>query len=210
MKVNSANDNTNFRAMKINPVLRTEIAKMGESFVAKLNDYGNKIADVQMYDVVLLNDIKNPKIFSADKSVTRDFFYELRQEEKCLGKWYEGSAGEEGSTSGGFYPKEPKVFQKLFGKDAKYKYAEFKQKNVYEQAMEYSRMLEELDIKMMVAKAKEKSEKRLNEYLQHAKEQELNKALDNLIEKYGAEYHEEAVDKSTEHIKKAHWWQKLF
>ena len=210
MKINSVSDNTNFKAMKINPVLRSEIAKMGEDFVTKLNDYGKKIADVQMYDVVLLNDIKNPKVFSANKRVTRDFFYELKQEEKCLGEWYEGSAGEEGCTSGGFYPNEPKVFQRLFGNDAKCKYAEFKQMNVYEQAMEYSRMLEELDIKMMVAKAKEKSEKRLSEYLQQAKEQQLNKALDDLIEKYGAEYHEGAVDKPLEHVIKKHWWQKLF
>lgn len=205
MKVDTIN-NTNFKAMKINPILRSKIAEKGEGFVAELSNYGKQIADVKMYDVVFVNNIDYPKIFRTDKKAIKDFFYELKQEEKILGKRYEVPAGPEGDTRSGFYPDEPRIFQKRYGKDAKAQYAEFKNLNIYEQAIRYSKILEELDVKNMVAEAKTKSEKRINEFLQQAKEQQLNKALDDLIEKYG----KNDIDMSPQKSSKKHWWQKIF
>ena len=209
MQVNSIN-NTNFKAMKVNPVLRSEIIKKGKDFVTELNNYGKQVADVKMYDVVFVDNIDCPKIFSMDMKVSRDFFYELKQEEKFLGKCYEVPAGPVGDTRGGFYPDEPRAFQKYYGKDASAQYAEFKKLNIYEQAIRYSRILEELDIKKMVTDAKAKSEKRVNDFIQQAQEQQLNEELDNFIGKYGAEYKEPVADEIQKKSVKKHWWQKLF
>lgn len=204
MQVQRVNDSTNFCALKINPKLRAEIAKRGGDYLISLDNYGNKIADVKLYHVVYDNSIHVPKIFHDSRNVTRDYFAELKNEERYLGKYYEVPAGVDGDTRGGFYPDVPRVFTKLFGKNAKSKYAEFKKEEIFDQAAEYSRLLEELEIKSMVAEAKAEAEQRFKEALEKESKIKLERTLDNLLDKYK---YEEPIQPEPQ---KNSWWKRIF
>ena len=206
MRINTI-DNTNFgMSFKINPKLSKDIAKQGENFVSDLNKYGESISDVKFYHVVLDENLHTPKILSDRQNITKDFFKELKNEENNLGKWYEVPAGPDGDTASGFNPDEPKVFRELFGNKAKEKYSEFKKLNLYEQAAEYSRMLEENYIQKIIAKQKAKSEKLAEEIQRNEQQKKLNQAVDNLVERYK---YEKPIEQTSVNPKKS-WWQKIF
>ena len=209
MKVNSI-DNTRFGALKINPKLRSDIARRGSDFLVALNNYGKEIDDIKLYNVVLDDSIHNPKIFGSDKNATRDFFSELKSEEKKLGKCYEIPDGFDGDTRGGFFPDEPRVFRKLYGENAKSKYAEFKKLDIYEQAAHYSRMLEECDIKRMTAEAVEKSKKLVEEIQKKEQEKKLYQEVDDIIARYGYEEPLTSAETTQKQTAKKSWWQRIF
>lgn len=210
MRTNKIDGNSNFKALKINPKLRPQIINQGKEFLKVLDKCGMKISDVKLYDVVFDESIHKPKIFSHDKYITTDYFDLLRSEENCLGKWYQIPAGLAGDTAGGFYPDEPRVFRKLYGEAAKKKYADFKKLYIYDQACEYSRMLEELDIKHMVAKAKEESSNRIKEIQKNEALCKLNQQVDEILEKYKYEAPTEPESKPKKEISKKSWWKKIF
>lgn len=208
MRIDKIDNRTNFKmALKISPKLHPDIVKKGNPFKDFLDNYGSSISDVKLYNVVFDNNIEMPRIFHHDSKITRDFFIELKGEEKNLGKWYDIPSGMPGESNGGFFPDEPRIFQRLYGKEAKKKYAEFKKMNIYEQAAEYSRMLEEYDVKRMVAQEREKSAKAFREAEEKEKLEKLNHAVDDIIEKY--KYEEPKPDTNASKEKK-NWWQKIF
>ena len=104
-------DNTNFQALKISPKLRAELAKSTDRYLKSLDNYGETMADVKLYNVVFEENMNTPKIFHATKNTTRDYFAELKNEENYLGKYYERPAGDDGDTVGGFYPDTPMVLE---------------------------------------------------------------------------------------------------
>ena len=211
MQVNSVDSSTNFKmALKINPKLQSSISKRGSDFLLALDNYGKKMSDVRLYDVVFDESINTPKIFRFNENTARDFFAELKNEEKNLGRYYEIPAGFYGDTRSGFYPDEPKVFLKLYGKQAKAKYNEFKKFNIYEQAENYCRMLEELDVKQMRAQKKEESLNRVNEILKKEKQKKLNRTAEDLIEKYRYEKPAEFVNTVQTKPDKKSWWKRIF
>lgn len=186
MQVNKIN-NTNFgMALKIDKGLKKELQNQPTEFLDMLGELGNKISDVKLYSVVLEENkgLSNPAVRSATKANSPDYFLSLKSEEQNLGKWYEVPAGSLGDTSGGFYPDEPYAFRKLYGKEAAQKYKEFKALNVYDQAAEYSRILENIEVKRLIEDAKTKSSKQFAEYVQKMKQQEHESAVDELLSRY--------------------------
>lgn len=207
MRINKI-DNTNFgMALKINPKLTSEIEKKGHKFLSELDTYGEKISDVKLYNVVFDNNLQKPKIFHHDNA-ERDFFQELKNEEVNLGKWYEVPAGFHGERRGGFFPDEPRTFMKLYGEKAKEKYADFKKLNIKDQAAEYSRMLETLEIRRMIAKEKEKSEKLIKEIEESDARKKISKAAEDLVEKY--KYEEPVADTTVNNESNKSWWRRIF
>ena len=207
MQVHSVDTKTNFKALKISPKLRAEIIKRGGDYITSMDSYGKEIADVKLYNVVFDTSLHTPKIFRDGKNVSKDYFAWLKREERYLGKHYEVPAGVDGDTRSGFYPDEPTVFTKLFGDKSKSKYAEFKKKNILEQAAEYSRLLEELEVKNLVAQEKVKAEQRFKEAEEKDIKIKLEKTLDNLLEKYKYEEPDQNVT-SESAIKRL--WKRIF
>ena len=211
MHINKIDNNPNFKmALKINPELKPEIVKEGADFLTKIDNYGKQISDIKFYDVVLDESIHTPKIYSCDKTKTKDFFAELKNEENNLGKWYEVPAGPEGDSAGGFMPNEPRVFINLYGKEAKEKYKNFKKLDSFAQAAEYSRMLEELDVKKMIAEKKEKSQKLINDLLKKEEQEKLSRVADDIIERYRYETPVKPAGTMQDKSTKKSWWQKFF
>ena len=211
MQINPVDSSTNFKmALKINPKLQSSIAKRGSDFLLALDSYGKKMSDIGLYNVVLDESINVPKIFRFNENAARDFFAELKNEEKFLGRYYEIPAGSYGDTRSGFFPDEPRVFQKLYGKKAKAKYAEFKKLDIYEQAEKYCRMLEELDVKQMVAQKREESIKKVNEILKKEKQEKLDRTAEDLIERYRYEKPVEPVKTVQTKPDKKSWWKRIF
>ena len=209
MQVNKVDNNTNFKmALKINSNLRPKIIQKGNDFCLALNEYGKKISDVKLYNVVFDENLNMPKILHCKQNLTRDYFKELKAEEENLGKYYHIPSGMAGEYVGGFFPDEPRVFLKLYGKKAKAKYAAFKKLDTYHQAAEYSRMLEELDIKRIIAKEKEKSEKLIKDAQENTRQKVFERTVDSLIERYKYEHPVQSIE-TTKNTKKS-WWQKIF
>ena len=203
MQIHSV-DNTNFKALKISPKLRAELVKSTDRYLKSLDNYGETMADVKLYNVLFEENMNTPKIFHATKNTTRDYFAELKNEENYLGKYYERPAGDDGDTVGGFYPDTPMVFRKLFGENAKEKYGKFKRQDALTQAAEYSRMLEEAEIKEINKRAKEEAQQSFAETLKKENQRIVNKLADELIEKFGYEPPKDIIEN------KKSWWQKLF
>jgi len=204
MHINSV-DNTNFRmAMKINPKLESEIAKKGQNFVTELEKYGESLSGVKNYDVIFYDSF-TPQIKRADNTNNIDYFGKLKQEESILGKYYERNCGMVGETVGGFYPNEPSLFIRMYGKDAKKRYAEFKKLDIMAQAAEYSKMLEECDIEAVLKSKKDEAE-RLAKVVKEEQEQEtLKKSVENLINRF--RYNPEENIKKTEEKSP---WKRIF
>ena len=176
-------DNTNFQALKISPKLRAELAKSTDRYLKSLDNYGETMADVKLYNVVFDENMRTHKIFHTIKN---------------------SPAGDDGDTVGGFYPDTPMVFRKLFGENAKEKYGKFKRQDALTQAAEYSRMLEEAEIKEINKRAKEEAQQSFAETLKKENQRIVNKLADELIEKFGYEPPKDIIEN------KKSWWQKLF
>lgn len=206
MQIHSVN-NTNFKALKISPKLRSELVKSTDRYLKSLDNYGEVMADVKLYNVVFEENMNTPKIFHATKNTTIDYFAELKNEEKYLGKYYERPAGFDGDTVGGFYPDTPRVFRILFGENAKERYGKFKTQDTLTQVCEYSRMLEEAEIKEIRTNAQAKEQQSFAEALNKEAQRKINRAADELIEKYGYEPSKEVVKINDSHKS---WWKRLF
>lgn len=186
MQVNKI-DNTNFgMALKIDKGLKSELKTKPAEFLKTLDNLGEKVADVSMYHVVFEEGkgFTTPTIRCVKKGSVSDCFADLKAEERNLGKYYEFPSGMLGDTVSGFYPNEPYAFKKLYGKDAAKKYKEFKALDTYSQAAEYSRMLEQLELKRMTQEAKANSEKKFKETIQRMQQEQHERAIDELLNKY--------------------------
>ena len=200
MRINSVN-NTNFQmAMKINPKLESEIAKKGPNFVTELEKYGESLSGIKNYDVIFYDSF-TPQIKRTDNINNIDYFGRLKQEESLLGKYYEMECGVVGETVGGFYPDEPSLFIRMYGKDAKEKYAEFKKLDVMAQAAEYSRMLEKCDIDAILKSKKDEAVRLAKAGKEEQEHESLKKSVENLINRY--RYIPEENTKKTE--EKSSW-----
>ena len=187
MRVNSV-DNTNFRmALKLNPKkMPDKLKEMPMECIIRLNQLGDKIKDIKLYDVVF-EDSLVPQVKSANTSITKDFFNEFQKEERLLGKAYEVPCGMAGETIGGFYPDEPKIFRDIYEKDASAQYKKFKKLSQIDQAGELSRLLEIRSIKQLLEQEKKKSEQGFNKIQEQAKGEQNRKAVNDLMDRYAAE-----------------------
>ena len=187
MRVNAV-DNTNFQmALKLNPEKMPEkLKEMPMENIIRLNQLGEKIKDIKLYDVVFEDNFV-PQVKSADASVKKDFFKELKKEEGYLGKAYEIPCGMCGETAGGFFPDEPKIFREIYKEDASKEYKEFKKLHQIDQAGELSRLLELRDLRIMIEQEKEKSQLEVNKLMEEAKKEQSRKAVNELMDKYAEE-----------------------
>lgn len=204
MRVNAV-DNTNFQmALKLNPEkMPAKLMEMPMETIIRLNQLGEKIKDIKLYDVVFEDNFV-PRVKSADTSVTKDFFKEFKKEEEYLGKAYEVPCGMSGETAGGFFPDEPKIFREIYKKDASKEYKEFKKLPLFEQAGELSRLLEKKDVNDMINKAKQESDAKLKAYIEKQRKEIFNTAIDDIISKY------ELVLPEAEKPSKKSWWKRIF
>ena len=179
-------DNTNFQmALKLNPEkMPAKLKEKPIEYILSLNEFGNKIKDIKLYDVVF-EDSFIPQVNSANPKMTEDFFAALKNEEQYLGKWYQRVGSDE--VSGGCYPKEPHIFRVIYGKDASKEYSKFKKMGDLEQAGELSRLLEQRDLKNLLAEKRKQSEQNFQNLVEKAKKEQLNKEIDSLMNRYGAE-----------------------
>ena len=202
MRVNSV-DNTNFRmALKLNPKKMPDKLKgMPMECIIRLNQLGDKIKDIKLYDVVF-EDSFVPQVKSVNTSITKDFFKEFQKEEQLLGKAYEVPCGMCGETAGGFFPDEPKIFREIYKEDASKEYKEFKKLHQIDQAGELSRLLEKKDV--TINKAKQESDAKLKAYIEKQKKEIYNTAFDEKVSKY------EFVTQEAEKVNKKSWWKSIF
>jgi len=191
-----------FKALKIDSKVASQLEKKSPDFINKLNTIGESLAEIKRFHVVLKDPLKlKPEIYADDviKHGNRDYFYELKHEiEPNLGKAYYVTSGDE--TFSGFNPTIPRIFEKIYGDNQETKYLEFKTLDEYEQATEYSKLLDK-SIAMDEEKAlKEKlaEEKRIEE--ERLKKEQHRSAIANLIDKYKLE-----SPKQVEKPKKK-WW----
>ena len=198
-------DNTNFRmALKLNPdKMPAKLREMSMENIIRLNQLGEKIKDIKLNDVVF-EDSFVPQVKSADASVKKDFFKELKKEEGYLGKAYEIPCGMCGETAGGFFPDEPKIFREIYKEDASKEYKEFKKLHQIDQAGELSRLLEKKDVTDMINKAKQESDAKLKAYIEKQKKEIYNTAFDEIVSKY------EFVTQEAEKVNKKSWWKSIF
>ena len=196
-------DNTNFRmALKLNPdKMPAKLREMSMENIIRLNQLGEKIKDIKLYDVVF-EDSFVPQVKSADASVKKDFFKEFKKEEEYLGKACEIPCGMSGETAGGFFPDEPKIFREIYKEDASKEYKEFKKLHQIDQAGELSRLLEKKDV--MINKAKQESDAKLKAYIEKQKKEIYNTAFDEKVSKY------EFVTQEAEKVNEKSWWKSIF
>ena len=196
-------DNTNFRmALKLNPdKMPAKLREMSMENIIRLNQLGEKIKDIKLYDVVF-EDSFVPQVKSADASVKKDFFKEFKKEEEYLGKACEVPCGMSCETAGGFFPDEPKIFREIYKEDASKEYKEFKKLHQIDQAGELSRLLEKKDV--MINKAKQESDAKLKAYIEKQKKEIYNTAFDEKVSKY------EFVTQEAEKVNEKSWWKSIF
>ena len=211
MRINKVDDNINFRmALKVNPKLRPEIEKRGADFLDFLDSYGEKISDIKHYNVVFDDSLSSPKILNSDKSITRDYFAELRNEEKNLGKYYVIPSSFNRISRGYFFPSEPRVFRKLYENDAKAKYAEFKKLDLYEQVSRYSRILDNLYVKRITPSDRETINKSIIDLVENKSDKNLSPTIDEVLEKYKYDTFAKAANSSADLAPKKSFWEKIF
>lgn len=82
MRINNVQSNQNFgMALKINSKLYPEIEKSGLSHIKKLENLGDDVKNVKMYDVCLEKDAYDLKIRSANPNDNTDYLGNFRREE---------------------------------------------------------------------------------------------------------------------------------
>ena len=204
MRVNSVDQNTNFKALKISPKLKPQMAEKGQDFVNKLEEYGKQISDVIRYNVIFEDSLTTPKIRHADGNIMDDLFAMLKKEERFLGRHYEVPCGVGGETRGGFYPDEPQVFKYLYGKNAAERYKEFKQLNIYDQAAEYCRILEKKDAKKYFEATIQEMKDNTKKRKETIEKEVLTKSIDDLVDKY------EYKQPDSDFPKKKNWFRRIF
>ena len=185
MQINKVDNTTFGMALKIDKKLRSELNAKPADFLKKIDKLGRKIEDVKLYNVILEEGkgLDNP-VVKAHGAGSTDQFALLKHEESLLGKYYEIPSGMPGDSVGGFYPDEPQAFRKVYGKDAEKKYKEFKALDIYDQAAEYSRILEIIDVRRLIDNEKKVAKQQFEEYTQKMMREQQESAVDELLSRY--------------------------
>ena len=144
MQVNRVqNNNTNFKALKINSKLRPEVEKLSLQQIKALKRLGEDVKGVRLYDVCFEDNMSSPAIRSTKPMDKKDYLQEFRDEEKKLGKHAFVECGD--VTYERILPKEPELFRALFGVLASQKYAEFKNQAEFKQIANLTKFLEKVN-----------------------------------------------------------------
>lgn len=200
MQINKINNTSFGMALKIDKGLKSELQTRPAEFINTLEKLGEKIADIKNYHVCFEEGrgFDNPTIRSTEYGRITDYLAGLRHEEKKLGQYYELPTGMAGESIGGFFPEEPHAFRKLYGNNAATEYKKFKTLNKYDQAAEFTRVLEQLEFNRISEEKAETAKKAAEEAAAIAKTTQQEAAVDNILSKYENDFAPIAQDEKTQ------------
>ena len=87
-RIQNNNINTNFRALKINSKVRTELEGLSLQDLKAIKKLGEDVKDVKLYDVCFEDHIDTPTIRSTRLNDNVDYLKKFKDEEKTLGQHY--------------------------------------------------------------------------------------------------------------------------
>ena len=203
MKINPIN-NVNFQRLLIHPQMAENLKSHTMEQIQQLKDFGDRVEDIKLFDIVLDKDSRVRIKKSDDNSPQYiDYFSNFRAEESKLGKHYSYTCYDGGGETevGGFYPDLPRVFTAEFGKEAKAKYAEYKKLGLYEQAEFLARLFETREIRHIEAEKARETEKLKKELEERTEKEKISDAVDNLMKKYEMKIEESETEEPFRVIK---------
>lgn len=181
-RIQNNNINTNFRALKINSKVRTELEGLSLQDLKAIKKLGEDVKSVKLYDVCFEDHIDTPTIRSTRLNDNVDYLKEFKDEEKTLGQHYYVKCDD--MVFEGIRPRQPKIFEALFGDFAFSKYELFKGQNKFKQIATLTKMLEkdELNQQAKIKKAM------IDDVKKHSKEDakvlERQHAVDDLMDNH--------------------------
>ena len=180
MQINKIqNNSTNFRALKINSKLRPELEGLSLQDLKAIKKLGEDVKGVKLYDVCFEDHIDTPTIRSTRLNDNVDYLKEFKDEEKTLGQHYYIQCDD--MVYEGIRPRQPKIFEALFGNLAFSKYELFKGQNKFKQIANLTKMLEKNDLKIDAEIKKYKTEQATKQSKETAQTLEKQHAVDNIM-----------------------------
>ena len=189
MRVNKIDNGINFQmALKINKKAIPELRKLPIERLKEYKKFGEEIKDLKLYNVHIGEDL-GIEVMSTDSADKSPYFTWLKATESKLGKHYSYTSYDGGgeTTTGGFYPDQPRTFIEKYGDKAKEEYERFKKLDNLHKAGEYSRMLEERELKQIEAKRLEEEARLAEERAKRLAQEEKDAAVKSLLDEYGYE-----------------------
>ena len=199
MHVNKIDNGVNFQmALKINKKAMPELKKLPIERLEEYKKFAEEIKDLKLYNVHIGEDLKI-EVMSANPADKSPYFSWLKETESKLGKHYSYTSYDGGgeTTTGGWYPDQPRTFVEKYGDKAKEEYEKFKKLDTLHQAGEYSRILEERELKAIEAKRLEDEARLAEERAAKLAQEEKDAAVKSLLDEYG---YEEVVEEVKEPI----------